>query len=266
MPISMSETKLRVASGSQEDSGHRRAEQEAPREIPIPLTTEALVARGDSLQHLRRRVAVSISRAACPASSSTAVGGPEKQEELRRRMDEYLLHEEYYKSIRGEHGEEPLEALGSPPHTDMGSYLYSGPPLDLADTVSVPRQPRGFPRRPELPTTSRRPEVCPANAEDSHLPGPTYGALDRTAELLAKLLSWSEDPDVTALSEAVKSKFCITEPFQSQRWPRPLRDCARLLMISNDQGFPDCYPRSHALALFIPVPEQSPLLSYRTCP
>ena len=44
----------------------------------------------------------------------TAVGSPEEQDELRRRMDEYLLHEEYYKSVRGEDGEEPLEALGSP--------------------------------------------------------------------------------------------------------------------------------------------------------
>ena len=53
----MSEFKLRAASGSQEDPVHRRAEQEAPREeIPIPLTTEALVARGDSLQHLRLRL------------------------------------------------------------------------------------------------------------------------------------------------------------------------------------------------------------------
>ena len=129
-----------------------------------------------------------ISRLACPASLSTAVGGFEKLEELRTKMDEYLLHEEYYKSIRGEDGEEPLEALGSQ-HTDMGSYLYSGPPTELADTVSLPRRPRGSPRRPELPTTSRSPEVCPANVEDSHLPGPTYGALDRTAELLAKLLS-----------------------------------------------------------------------------
>ena len=51
-------------------------------------------------------------------------------------MDEYLLREEYYKSVRGEDGEEPLEALRPPPHTDMGSYLYSGPPRDLADTVS----------------------------------------------------------------------------------------------------------------------------------
>ena len=33
-------------------------------------------------------------------------------------MDEYLLHEEYYKSVRGEDGEKPLGALGSPPHTE----------------------------------------------------------------------------------------------------------------------------------------------------
>ena len=54
--------------------------------------------------------------------------------------------------------------------------------------------------------------MCPAYVEESHSPGPTYGALDRTAELLAKLLSGSEDPDVTALSEAVKAKLGITEP------------------------------------------------------
>ena len=131
-------------------------------------------------------------------------------------MDEYLLHAEYYKPVRGEDGEEPLEALGSPPHTDMGSYLYSGPPTDLADTVSLPRQARWPAWRPELPTTSRNPEVCPAYVEDSNFPGPTYGALDRTAELLAKLLSGSEGPDVTALSGAVKAKLGITE-----RVPKP---------------------------------------------
>ena len=49
--------------------------------------------------------------------------------------------------------------------------------------------------------------------KDPHLPEPTYGALDRTAELLAKLLSGSEDPDVTALSEAVKAKLGITQTF-----------------------------------------------------
>ena len=127
-------------------------------------------------------------------------------------MDEYMLHEEYYKSVRGEDGDEAPKALGFPPYTDMGSYLYCGPPTDLADTVSLPRRPRGPAWRPEVPTTSRNAEVCPAYVEDSHLPEPTYGALDRTAELLAKLLSGSEDPDVTALSEAVKAKLGITEP------------------------------------------------------
>ena len=196
--------------------GNRRAEQEAPREVPIPLTTEDLAARRDSLQHLCRRVADSISRSACLASSFTAVGGSEKQDKLRRRMDKYLLHEEYYRFVRGEDGEEPLKALGSPQHTDIGSYLYSSPPTDLADTVSLPRRPRGSAWRPELLTTSRNPEVCPAYVGDSHLPGPTYGALDRTTELLAKLLSWSEGPDMTDLSEAGKAKLGIRE-----RLPEP---------------------------------------------
>ena len=54
--------------------------------------------------------------------------------------------------------------------------------------------------------------MCSAYVKAPHLPEPTHGALDRTAELLAKLLSGSEDPDVTALSEAVKAKLGITEP------------------------------------------------------
>ena len=180
-------------------------------------------------------------------------------------MDEYMLHEEYYKSVRGEDGEEPLKALGSPPYTDMGSYLYSGPPTDLADTVSLPRQPRGPAWRPEVPTTSRNAEVCPAYVEDSHLQEPTYGALDRTAELLAKLLSGSGDPDVTALSEAVKAKLVLLNPYPSQRRPHPLSDEAHLLKITNDQECPGCYPRSLAPAVFVPVPGQSPSLSYKTC-
>ena len=54
--------------------------------------------------------------------------------------------------------------------------------------------------------------MCTAYVEESNSPGPTYGALDRTAELLARLLSGSEDADVTALSEAVKAKLGITKP------------------------------------------------------
>ena len=142
--------------------------------------------------------AVSFSRSDCLASSSmaTAAGGAEEQYKFRRRMNEHLLNEEYHKSVRGEDGEEPLETLGFPPYTDMGSCPCSGPPTDLADTVYLPRQPRGPAWRPELPITSRSPEVCPAYADESHSPGPTYGALDCTAELLivlfvpAPLVGW----------------------------------------------------------------------------
>ena len=122
-----------------------------------------------------------------------------------------MLHEEYHKSTVGEDGEVPLDALGSPPQTEMGSFLY-GPSTDMADTVSLPRRPRvhKHPRawNPDLPTTSRASE----KSLDPPHPEPSYGALDRTAELLAQLLSESDDPDVTALSEAVKAKLGITEP------------------------------------------------------
>ena len=67
----------------------------------------------------------------------------------------------------------------------------------------------------------RTPEVCPAYVEDSHLPVPTYGALDRTAELLAKLPSGSEEPDVRALSEAVRAQLGITEPLPKPRLASP---------------------------------------------
>ena len=174
---------------------------------------EALAAHGDpSLQQLRKRVAASVARSACLASSSTVFGGPEEQEDLRRRMDEYMLHEEYHKSTVGEDGDVPLDALGSPPHTEMGSFLYSGPSTHIAETVSLPRQPRVQehlrPWHQDLPTTSRVPEKSLGPLR----PEPTHGALDRTAEPLAKLLSGSENPDVTALSEAVKAKLGITEP------------------------------------------------------
>ena len=174
---------------------------------------EPLAAHGeDSLQRLRRRVEASIARSASPASSSTVLGGGlEEQEDLRRRMDEFMFHEEYHKSTLGEDGEVPLDALGSPPQIGMGFFLYSGPSTDMADGVALPRQPRvhKHPRawHLDLPTPSRAPE----KSLDPFHPELTYGALDRTAELLAKLLSGSEDPDVTALSEAV-AKLGITEP------------------------------------------------------
>ena len=132
-----------------------------------------------------------------------------------------MLNEEYHKSTVEEDGEIPLDALGSPPQTEMGSFLYSGPSTDMADTVSLPRRPRvhEHPRawHPDLPTTSRAPE----KGLDPLHPEPTYGALDYTAEPLAKLLSGSEDPDATALSEAVKAKLGITEPLPKPALLKP---------------------------------------------
>ena len=123
-----------------------------------------------------------------------------------------MLHEEYHKSIREEDGKVALEALGSPPETEMGSSPYSGPSTDIAETVSLLRRTRihGYLRawHPDLLTTSRAPEK---SLDPLHL-DPTHGALNRTAEPLAKLLSGSEDPDVTALSEAVKAKLRAAEP------------------------------------------------------
>ena len=125
-------------------------------------------------------------------------------------MDEYILHEEYYKSIRGDDGEEPLAVHGSRPRTDLGSYTHSGPPSDRAETACLPRRPRPEYQRACCPTP-RAPEVGPTRVEEQHYPRPTYGALDHTAELLAKLQFGSEDPDVTALSEAIKAKLGIAE-------------------------------------------------------
>ena len=135
-------------------------------------------------------------------------------------MDENILHEEYYKSIRGEDGEEPLAVHGSKPRTDLGSYTHSGPPSDRAQTASLPRQPR-----PEYPRaccpTPKALKVGPTRVEEQHHPRPIYGALDHTADLLAKLLSGSEDPDVTALSEAIKAKLGIAEPLPKPELSSP---------------------------------------------
>ena len=141
-----------------------------------------------------------------------------------------MLHEEYQKSTVGEDEKIPLDALGLPPQTELGSFLYSGPSTDMADTVSLPRRrvhehPRAW--HPDLPITSTAPE----KSLDPLRPEPTSGALDRTAELLAKLLSGSEDPDVTALSEAVKAKLGITEPLPK---PALLSPSPGLSMLAAD--------------------------------
>ena len=60
------------------------------------------------MEHLCKRVAVSLSRSACLASLSTIVS---KQDDLKRRMDEYMLGKNFHQSIPGEDGEEPMEAI-----------------------------------------------------------------------------------------------------------------------------------------------------------
>ena len=167
-----------------------------------------------------------------------------EQDDLKRRMDEYMVHEDYHESIRGQDGEEPIKRLGSPPQTDMDSYYYSGPPTDLADTALLPRCPRGTPWptfttppceeptwRPETPATTRTKDAYPAYMEGSHCLGPAYGTLDRTAELLAKLSSVSEHQDAGALSEAVRLSLRgkgITEPQTKPAMAAPSRGLTSL--------------------------------------
>ena len=119
----------------------------------------------------------------------------------------------------------PSKRYGSGAQIGMDSYYYSGPLTDLANTASLPRRAIGIPCptlttppceepmwRLELPTTMRTTKAYADYVEGSHTPGPADGALDRAAEMLAKPLSGSEDPEVTPLSEAVRAKLGISEP------------------------------------------------------
>ena len=78
--------------------------------------------------------ALSLFRLAFSASLSTMVAD---QDDLKRRTDGYMLQKDYHQSIQGEDGEEPIEAIRPPAHTDMDSYYYPGPPTDLAKTREV---------------------------------------------------------------------------------------------------------------------------------
>ena len=173
-----------------------------------------------------------------------------------------MLHEEYLKSTVGEDGEIPLDALRSPPQTEMGSFLYSGPSTDMAHKVSLPRRPRVHEhpkaRPPDLPI------MDPLRLE------PKHGALDRTAELLAKLLSGSEDPDVTALSEAVKAKLGITEPLPKPALLSPspglstLADDLKRSRVSRLPPKVTCPSPFHPRARTVPIAELQDVLVTET--
>ena len=256
-----SEPPLRAASGSQEDPEHRRANVNPPR--TTPSTIETLAAHGEeTLQRLRRRVEASIARSACPASSSTVLGGgPEEQEDLRRKMDEFMVQEEYHKLTQGKDGEIPLDALGSPPQTERGSFLFSGPSTDMADTVSLPRGPRVHEHSRAWHSDLAKTSMAPEWTLDPLCREPTYGALDRTAEPLAKLLSGSEDPGVTALSEAFKAKLGITEPLPKPALLSPspglstLADDVKRSMVSRLLPKVTCPGPFHPRARTVPIAE-----------
>ena len=123
----------------------------------------------------------------------------------------------------------------------------------MADTLSLPRRPRVH-EHPE----ARHPDLL---IMDPLRPEPTHGALDHTAERLAKLLSASEDPDATALSEAVKAKLGITEPLPKQALLSPspglstLADDLKRLRVSRLLPKVTCPSPFHPRASTVPIAE-----------
>ena len=105
--------------------------------------------------------------------------------------------------------------------------------------------------------------MCPAYAKDPHLPEPSYGALDCTAELLPKLLSRSEDRDVTALSEAVQAKLGITEPLPKTTLASPSAGLSTLAEDLKPSRVSRLLPK--VTRPFQPRVGQFPSLNYRTC-
>ena len=112
--------------------------------------------------------------------------------------------------------------------------------------------------------------MCPAYVKDPHLLEPTYGALNRTAELLAKLLSGSEDPDVTPLSEAVKAKLGITEPLHKPALASPspglstLAEDLKRSRVSRLLPKVTCPSPSHPRARTVPIAELQDVLVTET--
>ena len=92
-------------------------------------------------------------------------------------------------------------------------------------------------------------------------PEPSHGTLDRTAELLAKLISGSENPDVTALSEAVKAKLGITEPLPKPALSPPspglstLAEHLKRSRVSRLQPKVNCPSPFHPCARTVPIAE-----------
>ena len=103
--------------------------------------------------------------------------------------------------------------------------------------------------------------MAPEESLDPLRPEPTYGALDRTGERLAKLVSGSEDPNVIALSKAVKAKLGITEPLPKPALLSPspglstLADDLKRSRVSRLRPKVTCPSPFHPRARSVPIAE-----------
>ena len=163
-------------------------------------------------------------------------------------MEEYLLHEEHGKPVQGKM-ERNLSKPWGCTRNGHGVLLIFRPTYGPGGHCISTQTPERVCLASRGANNHQSPEVCPAYGEDSHLPGQTYGALDGTAELLAKLLCGCEDPDVTALCEAVRAKLGITEPLPKPALTSPSPESSTLA---------DDYKRSRVSRLLPKVTGHSP--------
>ena len=97
-------------------------------------------------------------------------------------------------------------------------------------------------------------------------PRATYGALDPTAELLAILLSGSEDRDVTALSEGVKAKLGITEPLPKPALASPSPGLSTLAEDLKRSRVSRVLPKVTCPSPFHPRPRTVPIAELQDVP
>ena len=143
-----------------------------------------------------------------------------------------MLHTGYHQSLRGEDGEQPIEAKGSPSETNMNSYHYSGAPTKPAETASLSRCSRSISWPTFTSPTCEEPvwvQNGPLKQESRKHIQPTWRVPLPQGQPMAlstvRHNCWAScylDPKiVTALSKAVRTKFGITEPLTNPAMASP---------------------------------------------
>ena len=171
-------------------------EEEGPSGAPFPveplvpavsLTREALLAHGGHADPLRRALAESMAR----SESHSLTVPAEVEEEAKSKAKAYMGHRDYGKTLMTwDADHEHLEDLEG----DVPAESYYG----THSSMSRPRTPTLV--RGELPKADASMDLDPT-------------IMDKTLDVLTKFLSGdSGDPDVTALSEAIKARLGITSP------------------------------------------------------